>query len=147
MIPNGVVLPHFLYGTAHGSIRFFGAEAVGVVIHGAVFGNAEFLCRGGGIDIGTEENKFPAVFFFLQLDHGFYFFIGVAAAGVFISIGDDDKKDFIGAVLGQRVTANGHGAVNGAAHGIQKGGGTADYVVLFRERAQSVKIHAVVKEQ
>ena len=48
-----------------------------------------------GIDVGAQKQKFPAVLLLLPLNHPVHLFIVIAFAGIFVSVGNDDKHRLI----------------------------------------------------
>ena len=62
------------------------------IIYRAVGTDAESLSFCCGINVGTQEQKLPAVFFLLPLDHLAHRFVVVALTGVLVAVGGDDKQ-------------------------------------------------------
>ena len=97
---------------------------VGVEVGGHVGGDTHPAGHGKGVDVGAQENKFPAVFFPLLLHHLLYLRIGVFPAGIFHAVGDDGKQH-PGRGMASRTLWAALMAANGRAHGVQQGGGAA----------------------
>lgn len=80
------------------------------------------------VDVGPQEEKFPAVLFLLTLDHLLYPPGGVAAAGVLHAVGGNDEKGVLRYILGPGILMDVADVVDGPTDGIQQGGAAPDIV-------------------
>lgn len=126
---------------------------IALVTHRTVSANAEvsrFLRR---VDIGTQEEKLLAVFFFLSLDHAAHRLVVVAAAGVFVTVGGDDEHRLFRHVLAAGVLVDVADVVDGPAHSVQQGRAAAGEILLLGhgrhlfQRQAVMNDHALVVEQ
>ena len=76
-----------------------GAFAVGAIGDGAGFVNAEVVGRFDGIDVCPQEEELPAVAGLFRFDHLLHTVCGVALAGIFLPVGDDDEDGMFGNVF------------------------------------------------
>ena len=107
-------------------------HAVGVVIDRAVFTNTEVLRRLDGVNIGTEEEKFPTIFALLMLDHLLNTSAIIATARIFHSIRRDDEQGVRRNIFLSRIPVDVTDVVDRAADRIQQGGAAADIIRSIR---------------
>ena len=100
----------------------------------------------GGVNIGTQEQKLPAVLLFLVSDHLPHLFIRVLMAGIFHAVGGDDKQRLLRSILGPGILMHHANVLDGAAHGIQQRRGAAHAVLLFGHRLHLLQRHPIVDD-
>ena len=123
-----------------------GAGAVTAIVGGAARVDAERVRRLYGVDIRAEEQKLPAVFCLFLFDHLPDVRNAVAAAGVFHSVGRDDEQRVFRHVLRPRVFVDVGDVVDRAADGVEQRRAAAHGVVVGRQRANVLHVHAVVND-
>ena len=121
-----------------------GSSAVGVIVHGAVFADAEILCRLHGIDVGSQEQEFPTVLFLLALNHLFDLLAVVMMACVLHAVCRDDEQGMLRHIFGPRVLMDVADMMDGAADGVQQGGAASHGVVLVSHGPDAADVGAVV---
>lgn len=114
-------------GRADGADRFTDhviverrAHLVAFVIHRTFGADAEaggFLRR---VDVRAEEQKLPAVFCLLPLDHPLHCLVAVAAAGVFIAVGGDDEQRLFRHILPPGVLVDIADMMDGFAYRVEQ---------------------------
>ena len=124
------VIADVAHQAAFRHVHSFYAFAVVYEVCCAAFVNTEIPGGFDSVDICTEEDEFPAVLFFLALDHFLDPFGGVLVAGVFVAVGSDDEDCLFGAVFIAGVLVYVSDMVNGPADGVEEGG-TAAGIVFF----------------
>ena len=124
------VIADVAHQAAFRHVHSFYAFAVVYEVCCAAFVNTEIPGGFDSVDICTEEDEFPAVLFFLALDHFLNPFGGVLVAGVFVAVGSDDEDCLFGAVFIAGVLVYVSDMVNGPADGVKEGG-TAAGIVFF----------------
>ena len=139
------VTPDGGHSLAHYLVVEAGALVVAVVVYRPVWGNAKMACRLYCIDVGPQEEKLPAVFLLLVLDHFFHPSGRVAAAGVLHAVGGDNKKSALWHILGPGILMDVANMVDGSADGIQQGGAASDIVLLFCDGLHLAHLHPVVE--
>ena len=110
------------------------ALLVALVVHRPVGVDAEASCLLGCVDVGAQEQEFPAVFFLLTLDHAPHPLVIVAAAGIFVAVGGDDEHGLFRHVLPAGVLVDVADVVDGAAHGVQQRRAATGEVLLLPVR-------------
>ena len=91
--------PDVAHRFVDGIVDHSGALLVCVVVGGPVSVNTKAGGLPGGIDVGTQEDKLPSVLFLLLPDHPLESFVGILAAGIFHTVGGDNKEGLFRSVL------------------------------------------------
>ena len=81
-----------------------------------------------GVHVGTEEQEFPAVPFFFPLDHPADLLVAEPLAGVFQSVGGDDKDDLFGTFVFRQMALDVLHLFHAVADGIRQGGASVSLV-------------------
>ena len=123
-----------------------GAGFVAAVVGGAVRGDAEAPGLRRGVDVGAQEEEFPAVLRLFVFDHFADLGVVVAAAGVLHAVGGDDEEGLVRHVLPPGVFVDVADVVDGAAHRIQERGAAAHEVLLLGQRRDFVQGQPVVDD-
>ncbi len=131
-------------GLADGFVDHRRALAVRVVIRGALRPDAEPSGFLGSVDVGSQEQEFPAVFLLLTANHGLNPVVAVAAAGVFQAVGGDDEEGLLRPVFLSGVLVDVSDVVDGPAYRVQQRGAAPDKVFLFRQGLDFLQRHPVV---
>ena len=142
---QGGAAPDGGYSLAHHLVVEAGALAVAVVVHCPVGGDAQMARRLHCVDVGPQEEKFPAILFFLPPDHLLDLLGRIAAAGVLHAVGGDDKEGVLGHILVPGVLVDVPNVVDGPADGVQQGGAAPDIVLLVGDGLDLAHLHPVVE--
>ena len=97
-----------------------GSFTVTLIVHCTTCTASELACRLYCVNVSTEEQKLPTVFFFLLLDHLLHFFAVVTAAGIFHSVRSDYKHCMLRDIFRSCVLMNISNVMNRTADGIQE---------------------------
>ena len=120
------------------------ALAVRMIVRGALRANSEPSGFLGSVDIGAQEQEFPAVLLLLTLNHGSNSVVAVAAAGIFHTVGSDDEEGLLRPVFLPGVLVDVADVMDSPAHRIQQCGAAPDKVFLFRQRRNLLQGHPIV---
>ena len=132
-------------GLADGGVVLLRSRCIGDIVNRMVRTDADALCRFRRIDIGTEEQKLPAVPFGLTLDHRPDLCAVIAAARVFHAVGRDDKQGFRRNILAPCVLVDVADVVNCIAECVKESRRAARAVIIFGHRTDITERNAVVK--
>ena len=116
-----------------------------MIIGGAVGLDAKAFGLASRVNVGTQEQKLPAVLGLFVLDHLAHPVIGILAAGIFQAVGGDDEQRLFRSVFGSGVLVHHSDVLDGTAHRIQQRGGTAGAVLVLGHRLHPLQRHAVVQ--
>ena len=94
----------------------------------------------------AEEQKLPAVTRLLPFDHLFDPFAVIATAGVFHTVGRDDKERVLGYILGSCVLVDVADVVDRAADGIEQRRAAAHIVIPLCHRRDILHRYTVVDD-
>ena len=97
------------------------------------------------VDVGPQKKKFPAVFFRPEPNHFPDLPGRIASAGVFHTIGDNDKKGMFRHVLRPGISMDVPNMTDSSAHGIQQSGTAANHIILSCDGLHLAQIHTIVK--
>src|SRR5665647_385847 len=93
---------------------------------------AKAVCNLNRVNVCTQENKFPAVFFFLPLYHHLNAVIVISAACIFHTIRSNNKKCLFWAVFLTGVLVNIPNMMDSTTNRIEKGCAPTYKVFLVR---------------
>ena len=122
------------------------ALLVALVVHCPVGVDAEAGRLLGCVDVGAQEQKLPAVFFLLTLDHAPHRLVVIAAAGVFVAVGGDDEQGLFRHILPAGVLVDVPDVVDGPAYGVQQRRAAPGEILLLRHERHLGKGQAVVDD-
>lgn len=102
--------------------------------------------RVDNIDVRPQEQKFPAVLFFLAFHHLFHLAAGIAPAGIFHAVRGDHKDGVLRPVLFPGILVDVPDVVNGSADGIDQRRTAAHIIVPVRHGPDLVQFYPVVND-
>ena len=101
-----------------------------MVICGSRLINSKSLGLSSSIDVGPQEDKFPAKLLLLPFNHSMDLIVSVVAAGIFHAIGGDDEQGLIRHILAPSIFMDVADVMNRTADCIQESR-TAPDIVFF----------------
>ena len=140
----GAIIADVAHEAAFCTVHHADSFAVVHVVGGAAFVDAKIPCGFDGVDVCPEEDEFPAVFFFLALDHFSDPFGGVFVAGVFVAVGGDDEEGLFRAIFFAGVLVDVSDVVDSSTDGVKEGGAAAGIVFLIGQGFDARERDAVV---